>query len=76
MEECDICLTKIKKRNKNKHEQSKNYKYFLHLIMNRYNVRNPEIDKFKDIIQSYYDKHKRTLIFFLYVLCGRKMIYL
>ena len=27
--------------------------------MNRYIVRNPEVDKFKDIIQSYYYEHKR-----------------
>ena len=26
MEECNICLTEIKKRNKNKHEQSKKLK--------------------------------------------------
>ena len=37
MEECDICLTKIKKRNKNKHERSKEHKYFLsNLIINNY----------------------------------------
>ena len=28
MEECNICLTKLKKRNKNKHEQSKKQKEF------------------------------------------------
>ena len=28
MDECDICLTKIKKQNKNKHQQSKKHKYF------------------------------------------------
>ena len=33
MEECDICLTKIKKRYKNKHEQSKKYKIFSNLII-------------------------------------------
>ena len=27
MEECNICLTKIKKRNKNKHERSEKHKY-------------------------------------------------
>ena len=51
MEECNICLTKIKKRNKDKYEQSKKFKYFSNLILNNYFVRNPEIDDFKDIIQ-------------------------
>ena len=53
MEECNICLTKIKKRNYNKHEQSKKHKYFSNQIINKYVVRNPEIDKFKDIIQTF-----------------------
>ena len=60
MEKCDICLIKIKKRNKNKHQQSKKHKYFLsNLIINKYIVRNDEIEKFKDILQSYYDEHKK-----------------
>ena len=59
MEECNICLTKIKKRNKNKHEQSKQHKIFPSLIMNKYIVRNPEIINIKDIIQPLYDKHKK-----------------
>ena len=59
MEGCIICLTKVKKRNKNKHEQSRKHKYFSNLITNEYIVRNPEIDKFKDILLPYYDKHKK-----------------
>ena len=59
MEESNICLTK-KKRNKNKHQQSKKHKYFLsNVIKNKYIVRKDETDKFKDILQSYYDKHKK-----------------
>ena len=59
MKECDICLSTIKKQNKNKHQQSKKHKYFLpNLIINKYIVRNEEIDKFKDILQSYYEEHK------------------
>ena len=61
MEECDICLTKIKKRNKNKQEQSKKHKYFSNLIKDKYIIKNDETDKFKDIIQPYYDKHKKKL---------------
>ena len=59
MEECDICLTKLKKQYKNKHEQSKKQKCFSNLFLNRYIVRNPEIDNFKDIIQSYCNDHKK-----------------
>ena len=40
MDECNICLTKIKNRNKNKHEQSKKRKYFSNLIINNYIVEN------------------------------------
>ena len=59
MEECNICLTKIKKRNKNKHEKSKKHKFFFsNLIINNYIVRNEEINRFKDILQSFYDEHK------------------
>ena len=59
MEECDICLSKIRKRNKNKHEQSKKHKYFSNLIIDKYIIKNDKIDKFKDIIQSYCDKHEK-----------------
>ena len=59
MEECNICLTKIKKRNKNKHEQAKKHKYYSNLIVKKYMIKNDEIDKYKDIIQSYYGKHKK-----------------
>ena len=60
MEECNISLTKRKKRSKDKHEQSKKHKFFSNLILNKFIVRNPEIDKFKDTLQSYYDKHKKN----------------
>ena len=33
--------------------------FFSHLIVNKYILKNNEIDKFKDIIQSYYDEHKK-----------------
>ena len=44
MEECNICLSKIKNKNEKKHERSKKHKYFSNLIINKYIVRNPEID--------------------------------
>ena len=57
---CNICLTKMEKRKKKKHEKSKKHKYFLsNLIINKYIIKNNEIDKFKDILQSYYEEHKK-----------------
>ena len=61
MEECNICLTKIKKRNRKKYEQSKKQKYFLlNLIVKKYVIKNDKINKLKDIVQSYYDEHKKN----------------
>ena len=41
MYECDICLAKIKKRNKNKHEKSLKHGLFLYIneIRNKFNNR-------------------------------------
>ena len=62
MYECDICRAKIKKRNKNKHEKSMEHRYFLsNMIVNKYIVKNKDINKFKDIPQSYYDEHKKKM---------------
>ena len=52
MYECSICLAKIKKRNKNKHQQSEKHRYFFSKkIVNKYIVKNNDINKFKDILQ-------------------------
>ena len=60
MEECNICLTKIKKRNKNKQERSKKHKHFFsNLIIKKYVIKSDEINNFNDILQSYYDEHKK-----------------
>ena len=60
MYECEICLAKIKKRNKNKHEKSMKHRYFLsNMIVNKYIVKKDDCDKFKDILQSYCDEHKK-----------------
>ena len=59
MEECNICLSRIIERNKNKLEQSKKHNDFSNLIINKYILGNPEIKKFKDIMQLYYVKHKK-----------------
>ena len=60
MEECDICLTKIKKQNRIKHEQSKKQRYFLsNLIIKKYIVNKDEFNNFKDIFKSDYVSHKK-----------------
>ena len=50
----------------------KKHKYFSNLIINKYIVRNPEINKFKDIIQSYYDEHKRKFDNFTVCVISKK----
>ena len=59
MEECNICLAKIKKRNEFKHEQPKKHKYFSNLIIIKYIVNNNEFYNLIDIIQPYYNEHKK-----------------
>ena len=60
MYECEICLAKIKKRNKNKHEKSMKHRYFLsNMIVNKYIVKKDDFDQFKNIRQSYCDEHKK-----------------
>ena len=59
MEEYDICLSRLKERNRNKHEQSKKHTYFLpNLIINEYFVKNNEFDQFKAIFKSHYVNHE------------------
>ena len=60
MYECDICLAKIIKRNKNKHEKSMEHNYYCsNLIINKYIVNKNEFDNFKDIFKSHYVSHKK-----------------
>ena len=48
MEECNICLSKIKKQNKNKHEKSKKHKYFFsNLIINKYIIKKTKLINLK-----------------------------
>ena len=60
MYECDICRAKIKKRNKNKHEKSMKLRYFSsNMLVNKYVVKNNDINKFKNILHWYCDEHKK-----------------
>ena len=62
MYECDICLAKINKRNKNKHEQSKKHKYYCsNLIINKYIVNKDEFKIFKGIFKTHCISHKKNL---------------
>ena len=73
MYECDICLAKIKERNKNKHEKSKKHRYFLsNMIVNKYIVKSNDINKFEDILQSYYDEHKNNINEFTVTIIWKK----
>ena len=72
MYECDICLAKIKKRNKNKHEKSSKHRFFLsNNVVNKYIVKD-DIDKFKDILQSYCDEHKKKFNKFTIMIVWKK----
>ena len=73
MYECSICLAKIKKQNKNKHEKTMKHRYFLsNLIVNKYIVKNNDINKLKDILQSYCDEHKKKFNEFTVMIIWKK----
>ena len=62
MYECDICLAKINKRNKNKHEQYKKHKFYCsNLIINKYIVNKDEFNNFEGIFESHYISRKKNL---------------
>ena len=73
MYECDICLAKSKKRNKNKHEKSMKHRYFFsNMIVNEYIVKNIDINKFNDFLQSYCDEHKKKFNEFTVTIIWKK----
>ena len=73
MIECDICLSKIKKQNRKKHEQMKKHKYYCsNLFINKYIVNKDEFDSFKDIFNSHYVSHKKKFNSFgVLIVCKR-----
>ena len=51
------------------------HRYFLsNLIVNKYIVKNNDITKFEDILQSYYDEHKKKFNEFTVTIIWKKMI--
>ena len=59
MEDIKICLTKTKSEANIYTNNRRSINIFSNMIRNKYIIRNPEIDKFRDIIQSYYDEQKK-----------------
>ena len=59
MEECNFCLTKKSETKINMNYLRNMNIFFSNLILNKYVIKNGEIDKFNDILQSYYDEHKK-----------------
>ena len=60
MYEGDICLAKIKRRYKNKHEKLMKHRYCLsNMIVNKYIVKNIDFIKFKKILLSNCDENKK-----------------
>ena len=73
MYECDICLAKIEKRNKSKHEKSMKHRYFLsNMIVKKYIVKSIDVNKFKNLLQSYCDEHKKKFIEFTVTIISKK----
>ena len=63
MYRCEICDTYLLKRNKTKHDQSKKQKYYSNLMLNRYVIKNVEVNKFKDVFNAYFIAHTRKFNF-------------
>ena len=73
MYEFDICLAKIKKQNKNKHEKSMKHRYFLsNMIVNKYIVKTNDINKFKNFFLSYCGEHNKKFNEFTITIIWKK----
>ena len=64
MYRCEVCNTIVQKRNKTKHNQTKNHKYYSNLILCRYVIKSVEVSKFKDVFNPYFTAHRRKFNFF------------
>ena len=77
MEEFIFCLTKLKKRYKTKHVQSTKHKHFFpNLIINIYLVKKMKLVNLKISFSHSVMSIKRNLLNLLYVIFGRKMVWL
>ena len=46
MYRCELCNTNLLNRNKTKHNQTKQHKYYSNLLLNRYAIKNVEVIKY------------------------------
>ena len=73
MYECDICPVNFEKRNKNKQEKSMKHRFLLSkMIVNKYIVKNIDINKFKGILLSYCDEPKKKFNEFTVTIIWKK----
>ena len=76
MAEGNICRTKITNQNRNTHNKSKKHNLLLlNIIINKYIVRNDEITKLKDILESYCEEHEKKFNFFTVIITWKKNIF-
>ena len=61
MYRCELFNTIAQKRNKTKHNQTKKHKYYSNLILNRYIIKNVELE---DVFNPYFTAHTRKFKFF------------
>ena len=64
MYRCELCNGNLLKKNKTKHNQSKKHKYYSNLILNRYLIKDVEVNKFNDILNPYFTAHSEQFYFF------------
>ena len=49
---CEICHSLIQRKNKTKHDNSKNHKYIFYLILNTYIVKDVKLDELKVVMSN------------------------
>ena len=59
MMKCEICHSLIQRKNRKKHDNSRKHKYYSHLILNTYIVKDVKLDEFKDVFSRHYFDHMK-----------------